>query len=119
VQPQNGCFQTLSGCALTGYEIHMGRTTISGQAAQPFAVFSDGSPDGCVCGHVLGSYLHGLFDAGLGRALAAQLLLRKGLSGDIAETESHDDYKNKQYDTLAAALRQSLDMDAVYRILGI
>jgi adenosylcobyric acid synthase len=41
---------------VTGYEIHMGRTRLLGDAARPF----EGS--GAAVGDVLGTYLHGLFE---------------------------------------------------------
>ncbi len=119
VRPLTGVFEALSGCRLTGYEIHMGRTTLAGTEAVPFSDLTDGKADGAVSGHVMGSYLHGLFDGELGRALISLLLRRKGLDDAIPETGSFDEFKNSQYDLLADALRQSLDMAAVYRILGL
>ncbi|MBS5619103.1 MAG: cobyric acid synthase CobQ, partial [Clostridiales bacterium] len=46
---------------MTGYEIHNGRTTVNGE---PFCRLADGTPEGCVCKNVFGTYLHGLFDSG-------------------------------------------------------
>ena len=47
------------------------------------------------------------------------LLREKGLEGESygPEPEDLETYKDRQYDRLAAALRASLDMEAVYRIL--
>ena len=72
----------------------------------------------CVRDRVLGTYLHGLFDSGpLLQALADRLLREKGLEGAIPEPEDLRTYKDRQYDKLAAALRASLDLEAIYRIL--
>lgn len=98
-----GFFAPLSGAPLEGYEIHMG--TGGG-------LFS-------VRDRVLGTYLHGLFDSpALLQRLTALLLREKGLPEDAAgEPEDIRTYKQRQYDKLAAALRGSLDLPAIYRIL--
>ena len=67
---------------------------------------------------MFGTYLHGLFDSGeLTAALADWLLTRKGLEKADVALESHQDYQEKQIDILADAVRRSLDMDAIYRIM--
>ena len=97
-----GFYAPLSGVPYEGYEIHMG---VSG------GLFA-------LSGRVLGTYLHGLFDsAPLLQALVSLLLREKGLEGGLPEPEDLRTYKERQYDRLAAALRASLDMEAVYRIL--
>ena len=104
-------------CDIQGYEIHMGRTETGG--ANPFCRLEDGRTEGAVVGHVFGTYLHGLFDSGaLVDHLAAWLLERKGLALEqAAATQSHQDYQNDQLDKLAALVRQSLDLPAVYRAM--
>ena len=83
-----------------------------------FSVLSNGSPDGAVRGAVLGSYVHGLFDEGdLAEKLIALLLSRKGLTAETARSISMEEYKNRQYDLLADALRRSLDLQRIYQIL--
>ena len=99
-----GFYAPLSGAPYEGYEIHMG---VSG------GLFA-------LSGRVLGTYLHGLFDSPpLLQALVSLLLREKGLEGESSgpEPEDLETYKDRQYDRLAAALRASLDMEAVYRIL--
>ena len=99
-----GFYAPLSGTPYEGYEIHMG---VSG------GLFA-------LSGRVLGTYLHGLFDSPpLLQALVSLLLREKGLEGESSgpEPEDLETYKDRQYDRLAAALRASLDMEAVYRIL--
>ena len=105
-----------AGAALDGYEIHMGETDTGGAA--PFCRFSDGALDGAVQGDVFGTYLHGLFDTGeLTGKLAAYLAARKGISIDTAAAEPRSAYKQRQYDMLAEAVRASLDMDKIYRVM--
>ncbi len=66
-------------------------------------------------GNVFGTYLHGLFDTGdLVEKLANWLLKRKGLEPQTAHVESHWEYKQRQYDILAQAVRENLDMEKIY-----
>ena len=112
-----GFFSPLSGASFSGYEIHMGKTELTGGGA--FSALSpDGSPDGAVRGTVLGSYVHGLFDSGdLAEKLVGLLLGRRGLSGAVSGGGDFAAYKERQYDLLADALRASLDMKMIYSIL--
>ncbi|BAK47192.1 MAG: cobyric acid synthase [Lachnospiraceae bacterium] len=106
-----------AGARLDGYEIHMGETEVNGS---PFCRLSSGQPDGCIRGNVCGTYLHGLFDTGeLTERLAQYLAERKGISIADLTPLSHSAYVQKQYDILADTVRDSLDMDAVYRMMGI
>ena len=103
------------GAALTGYQIHTGRTEVQGM---PFCTLADGTPEGCVQDNVFGTYLHGLFDTGeLTEKLAAWLLACKGLSAADVRAESHAAYKERQYDLLADAVRAAVDIAAVYRAM--
>ena len=104
--------EPFTGAALTGYEIHTGRTEVSGQ---PFCTLSDGQPEGCVQGSVCGTYLHGLFDTGeLTEKLAALLCRRKGIDPAGAGLIPMEQYRQQQFDLLADGVRGALDMDALY-----
>ena len=116
-----GVLEPLSGLAVTGYEIHMGETTRAA-GAQPLVqltrVGQAPAWDGCQAENAYGTYLHGVFDAaGVAAALAQALAARKGVT--LADAAAYDDkrYKEEQYDRLADTVRQSLDMNLIYRIL--
>jgi adenosylcobyric acid synthase len=117
VRPLEGSFSSLSGAGLTGYEIHMGRTSLEPEATS-FCTLTGGKSDGAVYRNVFGSYLHGLFDGELGGRVIRMLLQNKGFDGTSDPTVDINEYKNRQYDALANVLRHSLDMDLVYKILG-
>ena len=106
-----------AGARMTGYEIHNGRTTVDGE---PFCRLADGTPEGCVCKNVFGTYLHGLFDSGeLTQALVKLLCARKGISPKETRPTSMAEYRQAQFDLLADGVRKALDMGAVYRAMGI
>ena len=106
-----------AGAALTGYEIHTGRTTVEGA---PFCTLADGTPDGCVQGSVFGTYLHGLFDSGeLTEKLAALLCRRKALAPETAAPLTMQAYREQQFDLLADGVRRALDMSAIYAAMGL
>lgn len=116
----NGFFSDLSGAQIEGYEIHMGESV--SQEEQGILVLRDGSEevkeDGAQKGNVYGSYVHGLFDSEeVSEKLVLSLLKEKGYEDREVKTHDMEEYKNSQYDKLAEILRESLDMDAVYRIL--
>ena len=117
--PQEGFWSALSGAGTEGYEIHMGETALSGDA-QPFQKLRRGAetvPDGCVSGSVFGTYLHGVFDSpGFLRRLTRVLAERRGLVLDAAPPDPAQ-YREAQYDKLAALVRDALDMEKLYRIL--
>ena len=120
VENLSGVLAGLSGAAVEGYEIHMGETTRD-KSAQPFAALTraDGTEvvDGCQAQNAYGTYLHGVFDApGVAQRLAQALAARKGVLLEDGALDAAQ-YKEREYDRLADAVRQALDMDLIYRIL--
>ena len=115
----SSAFSPLGALALTGYEIHMGRTSLVPGAVMDGCVRAgDRRCVGYVSQNVLGTYLHGFFDAdGVADALVNLMLARRGLPGVAAMSEPYEAFRERQFDLLADGLRSALDMEAVYRIL--
>lgn len=116
-----GFFSCLSSLSLTGYEIHMGKTSYTAPVS-PFCTLTplgeEPKEDGAVVGNVCGTYLHGLFDEGAAHTLARALAEKKGITvGEDGPQRSLAAFKEEQYNLLADGVRQNLDMDAIYRIL--
>ncbi len=105
----------MDGAALEGYEIHMGKTEVRGEA---FCRLENGEMEGCRSGNVFGTYLHGLFDSGeAAEKLTRWLCERKGIRMETSGAEPRQTYRERQYDLLAAGVRQALNMDAIYRVM--
>ena len=97
----------------------MGRTpSESPLSALNDAVHGPLRPDGCQCGSVYGSYVHGLFDEGdVAKTLLSALARRKGVAAPRALTPPGRAHRQQQNDQLADTLRRHLDINRIYRIL--
>jgi adenosylcobyric acid synthase len=104
-----------SGEPVHGYEIHHG---ISVSALAPVVAFQDGTRCGSAAGRIWGTYLHGIFDAdGFRCWFIDRLKDRAGLASDGRIRAPYD--LEPAFDRLAAVVRDGLDMDKVYALLGL
>ena len=138
----------LSGMKLTGYEIHMGASRRTdhaeidmdtvmmdlGRSEKPEMLqekryeylchitdqAENQKADGICAGNVYGTYVHGVFDAdGIAAKIVEALATKKGISMEAVTQQNYQEFKETQYDKLAKTLREYLDMDAVYRMMGM
>lgn len=121
-----GIFSTLSGLEFSGYEIHMGKTTVStGEHQTPLVQLADGRTDGVQrmekgseAPGVYGSYVHGIFDDGdIAVRIVQALADKKKVSWKPEAGGDYHTFKEQQYDKLAQGLREHLNMEYVYSIL--
>ena len=126
VAGSSGLLTGAEGADISGYEIHMGRTTGEG-VTLPFrindrsdvAVTAATAYDGAMdeSGQILGTYIHGLFhNVGLRQAMLQELARRKGVSLPLAAQEGAID---AEFDKLADWVRGSLNMELIYEMTGL
>ena len=118
-----GDLKGLEGVSFEGYEIHMGVSALKA-GAEPLACITDfikadgPKSDGAQSGNVYGTYVHGIFDKEeAAKAVISSLGRKKGIDTDEITGVDFRAFKETQYDLLAKGLRESLDMDMIYRIL--
>jgi adenosylcobyric acid synthase len=133
VTGSTGFLEELTHTTVHGYEVHMG-TTIRLQGAEPWLHITRRRnlpadiPEGAVdpAGLVFGTYLHDIFyNDHLRRAFVNWLRRRRGLppaapeafvlsaAGDLSAS------REGRYDELARIVRAHLDMEFIYRLLGV
>lgn len=119
------CFAGKGKINVYGYEIHMG-TSILGSNAKPlFKIMEKNSKEACYedgainsKGNVLGTYIHGVFDGIYFREYIINKLRRKkGLSEK--KSMCYENLREKEINKLADIVRASLDISAIYEIMGI
>nr|WP_330386222.1 cobyric acid synthase [Oribacterium sp. KHPX15] len=135
LQGLGGSFETLNGKTVSGYEIHMGKTgylAISNglradapkyERKENINIDEKRNLGNCLftCrDNVLGTYVHGFFDSDeLRKAFLDIFYRKKGINPDKIEISerSYREFKEEQYDKLAAILRDSLDMEKIYSMI--
>ena len=109
-----GIFSELSNVAFEGYEIHMGKSEFS----VPYMTkLSNGKQDGISQGDVYGSYVHGIFDKCADKIVKC-LCDKKGIDSTKIKSIDMAELKEREYDRLADMVRESLDMDLIYKIIN-
>ncbi len=106
-RPIRGC-GPLTGASgvVTGYEIHMGETTLLADADRPF----DGS--GAATDRVLGTYMHGLFENETVRdAFLDTVFESAGIERSAVTANRMTGTQASPYDRAAALVRQHVDLE--------
>jgi adenosylcobyric acid synthase len=128
-RPLGACFLTeglAASAELGGYEIHMGTVEPAGAERAPtFRIVTrnaaaSNADDGAVSpdGRVVGTMIHGLFENDRLRAAMLLALRRgRGLPEPVTAPRAHD--KQAEYDRLAAAFREHVDLPLLRRSAGL
>jgi adenosylcobyric acid synthase len=115
------CHELLeAGLSITGYEIHMGRTTYGEGIAPLFNIISpENRYDGAIDnnGLIMGTYIHGLFDNHeFRRVFINYLRKKKGLPSRMTINQIS---KEAEYNNLAALIRENVDLTNLTSLIGL
>lgn len=118
-----GIPEEIRGQSVSGYELHMGRSWIlseeKGEKSSCFSILESGEMEGCASGSVFGTYLHGLFDSeGFTNAYCRWIARVRGVDLPVRAVD-YSSYREEQYDRLADLLRENLDLDSIYGMMGL
>ncbi|MBE5953881.1 MAG: cobyric acid synthase [Lachnospiraceae bacterium] len=119
-----GALKALSGKEIYGYEIHMGESDMTDDLEGVFncygsQLYLNGRSVGFCRENIFGTYIHGIFDSEEFRSAFVKFLCdKKGMEYGNSKM-SYMEFKEQQYDKLAQMLRDSLDMNEIYNIMGL
>ncbi|OCL26137.1 cobyric acid synthase CobQ [Orenia metallireducens] len=112
---------------LEGYEIHMGQSKLGAESSPLLEIINQSGKESSIIdgaynqrGNVWGTYLHGIFDNDhFRRSFINKLRANKGLA-PIKSTPFNVRAEREQvYDKLAQLVRENLDMQKLYQIMGV
>ena len=118
----DGILKEMQDVFIEGYEIHMGRTIVeNGRELLSVSDETNGEKkktDGTWRNNVYGCYIHGIFDtADASDEFVRAVLKEKGFDPSYVKSKDYRHYKEEQYNLLADALRENLDMEYLYEII--
>ena len=93
-----------------GYEIHMGETRTD--VRHPLCKAAGEEEGFFLNPKTWGTYMHGIFD----NSVVVEYILRQVRKG-VDVNLDYREYKNKEYDKLAQLIRESVDMEYIYKTL--
>ncbi len=110
----NGILKTLNNFEIKGYEIHQGITKGNEKnlTTDDRIIFVNRD-------NIIATYLHGIFDnKNFTDVLLNEIRRRKGLE-EVNNNISYEEYKLKEFDKLEKLVRENVDIDEIYKIIGL
>ena len=110
----NGFLKALNNFEIKGYEIHQGITKGNEKnlTTDERTIFVNRD-------NIIATYLHGIFDnKDFTDTLLNEIRRRKGLE-EVNNNISYEEYKLKEFDKLEKLVRENVDIDEIYKIIGL
>jgi len=120
-----GYMANLGEKKVKGYEIHMGICKYGYKAEPLFQIYDKNgeetsSQDGAIntTGNIMGTYIHGVFDGVEFREhLINTLRIKKSMQPK--KSKVYESLREIELDKLADIVRANIDLDSIYKILGV
>ena len=110
----NGILKTLNNFEIKGYEIHQGITK-----GNEKNLTTDNKTIFVNRDNIIATYLHGIFDnKNFTDVLLNEIRRRKGLE-EVNNNISYEEYKLREFDKLEKLVRENVDIDEIYKIIGL
>ena len=110
----NGILKNLNNFEIKGYEIHQGITQ-----GNEKNLTTDNRTIFVNRDNIIATYLHGIFDnKNFADVLLNEIRRRKGLE-EVNNNISYEEYKLKEFDKLEKLVRENVDIDEIYKIIGL
>ena len=110
----NGILKILNNFEIKGYEIHQGITN-----GNEKNLTTDNRTIFVNRDNIIATYLHGIFDnKDFTDSLLNEIRRRKGLE-EVNDNISYEEYKLKEFDKLEKLVRENVDIDEIYKIIGL
>ena len=110
----NGILKTLNNFEIKGYEIHQGITK-----GNEKNLTTDNRTIFVNRDNIIATYLHGIFDnKNFTDVLLNEIRRRKGLE-EVNNNISYEEYKIREFDKLEKLVRENVDIDEIYKIIGL
>ena len=114
----HGIFKSAKNAKISGYEIHIGKTTLGRRAIPIFNIGGrkEGAADGS--GLIFGTYLHGLFDSPSFTKSFIKFI-QKSKRKSVGRRENIQEIWKRSIQRAAQVVQSSLDMQKIYRMLEV
>ncbi len=115
----SGILEKMEDLNFTGYEIHMGETSIRNGSEDAVKEFTDRQTGYCM-NNIYGTYVHGFFDdKKVVKTFVQSIADSKGVSLELDTVEDYKTIKEREYDRLADTMREYMNMNLIYEMIGI
>jgi len=111
---EEGLLKDLNNSEIKGYEIHQGLTE-----GNEKNLTSDNRTILVNKNNIIATYLHGIFDnKDFTNNLLNEIRRRKGLE-EVNSNISYEEYKIQEFDKLEKLVRENVDIEEIYKIIGL